>query len=260
MIFFRAMNFWLKSPGSFIRAFQVSLCLAGFAGVLRAEKWTSMDGREIDAEFVRMENESVVLRMKGQEHKIPIVRLSDESIKKAKQFNEALEKQAEETANLPLVEEELLVRLLAHSPGKFEGRNFLLTGKADKISLPDGTPLMAATRGKGEGVIAPGHKVQVTFTGGSKATFDFTTKVGSHTNPTFKRQARIEVNDNKAMLMTLERFMNNNTTWQPKEDLLESGKILTVHASVFDGVIKSGKEATPQEVHLANMKLMQMKK
>jgi hypothetical protein len=67
--------------------------LGGFTGSLRAEKWTSMDGKEIDADFVRMENDSVVLRMKGQQHKIPIVRLSDGSIKQARQFNDALAKQ-----------------------------------------------------------------------------------------------------------------------------------------------------------------------
>ena len=232
----------------------IALLACCLAAPLYAEKWTSIDGREIVADFVRLEDESVILRMNGQEHKIALLRLNDASITKAKEIHKSLEEQAVEVAKQPVMEEVVVARLLANLPSAFEGKHFLLTGNADRISLPDGTPLMAATRGKGEGVIAPGHKVQVTFTGGSKATFDFSTKVGTHVNPTFKRQARVEINDNKAVLMTLDRFMNNKSTWQPKEDLISPGQMLTVHAHVKDGKILAGKEATPQEIHAARMK------
>ena len=226
----------------------------------RAERWKSKDGKEIVADFVRMEGDFVVLRMKEKEYKIDIQKLDEASVKKAQDIHSALDKQAEETAGLPILEEEVLAKLLASSPSPFEGKQFLLKGKAVTVSLPDGTPLMAATRGKGEGIIVPGNKVQVTFAGGSKAVLDFSTKVAASINPTFKRNARLEIADNKAVLMTLDRFMNNNSTWQPREELILPGQVFTVHADVRAGAVVCGREATRQEIHEAETKMRQMRK
>jgi len=110
-------------------------------------------------------------------------------------------------------------------------------------------------------VIAPDNKVQVTLLGGSKMIMDYATKVGSHTNPTFNRQARVEIDDNKIVLTTLDRFMNNNnTTWIPKEELLKAGQTIHAHAHVKSGAVQVGGEATPQEVRAANAQLGQMKR
>lgn len=51
-----------------------------------ATKWTSSDGKEIEATFVRLEGENVVLIVTatGQTHSVPLTRLSPESQAQAK--------------------------------------------------------------------------------------------------------------------------------------------------------------------------------
>jgi hypothetical protein len=249
----------LPNKGS-ITMLSLSVLALGLAFPVHADQWTSTDGKVIEADFVRMEDDFVVLRMKDKEYRILALKLNEASIKKARDLNAVIEKQAEEIAGLPIMEEEALAKVLPHSPKSFDGKQFILRGKVGSISLPDGTPLMAATRGKGEGVIAPGHKVQVTFTGGSKAVFDFSNKVAAHISPTFKRNARLEVTGEKAALMTLDRFMNNNSTWQPKEDLITPGQVMAVHAHVQAGTLVCGREATPQDIGKAEMEMRQLRK
>ncbi|MEM9237751.1 MAG: SHD1 domain-containing protein [Verrucomicrobiota bacterium] len=45
---------------------------------LQARTWTSTDGKEIEAELVKVEGEIVVLSMRGKEYRVPLNKLSDE--------------------------------------------------------------------------------------------------------------------------------------------------------------------------------------
>ncbi|QQL44778.1 SHD1 domain-containing protein [Sulfuriroseicoccus oceanibius] len=53
----------------------IALATASLA-TASARIWTSTDGRKIDAEFVALEDNKVVLNMKGREYRVPIERLS----------------------------------------------------------------------------------------------------------------------------------------------------------------------------------------
>jgi hypothetical protein len=48
--------------------------------------WTDVTGRTIQAEFLRLEGEVVVVRMNGAEFKVPFTRLSPPSIEQARQL------------------------------------------------------------------------------------------------------------------------------------------------------------------------------
>lgn len=51
--------------------------------------WTDTTGRTIQATFLRLEGESVIVRMDGKEFTIPFTRLSPPSIEQAKRLGAA---------------------------------------------------------------------------------------------------------------------------------------------------------------------------
>ena len=63
------------------------LLLTLFPSALRSQSptfWTSKDGRSLDAQFVRLEGESVVVRKDGAELRLPFASLSQESVNLAR--------------------------------------------------------------------------------------------------------------------------------------------------------------------------------
>ena len=48
-------------------------------GTTPAQRWKSTDGREIEARFVRLEGDTVLLLKAGQPLKIPLTKLAEES-------------------------------------------------------------------------------------------------------------------------------------------------------------------------------------
>ena len=220
-------------------------------GSLHAEQWISLDGKVVNGDFVRLEDGVVILRVNDKEYKIPQEKLSLESVDLALTLKKRLVQQADETKDNSIIDEPLLVRLVANAPQKFEGKHFLLSGHVASVSRPSGTSLLSSSREKEKSVVAVNDRVDVTFSSGTKATFDFSKEVAKNVNPTFKHNARIQIEDNSVKLMTLDGFMTNKAKWITKEVLIAHDQNFIMRASVKDGEILCGDQASSQEIRMA---------
>ena len=54
----------------------VALMVTGFAGWVEARQWTDVDGRVMEADFVSVDGDKVVIRKNGREHSVALSRLS----------------------------------------------------------------------------------------------------------------------------------------------------------------------------------------
>ena len=220
-------------------------------GSLHAEEWKSLNGKVINGDFVRLKNGVVVLRVKDKEYEVPQEKLDSESIGLARSLNERLEQQVDAIKEDAIIEEPVLVRLAAHSPGKFEGKHYLLSGHVASISRPAGSSLLSSSIEKEKAMVALNDKVDVTFSGGTKTTLDFSKEVAKNVNPTFKHKARVQIEDNTAKLMTIDGFMTNKAKWITKEILIGQGQNFIMRASVKNGEVICGDQASIQEVSMA---------
>ncbi len=66
----------MSSIASF-RPWLACALLAGVSGIAEARTWTNYQGRQIEAEYVRLDGQNVVLLMAGREVSVPLANLSD---------------------------------------------------------------------------------------------------------------------------------------------------------------------------------------
>jgi hypothetical protein len=118
----------MKTTG--VPTFGLAMALVGAmacsgSGRLSAEEWTARDGRVIDAEFIRLEGESVVIEKEGKRFSVPFVRLSDASVSLARELGGRRESGSG-----------------GMSPARFLGKTFAecegMLGPADRVEEDEG--------------------------------------------------------------------------------------------------------------------------
>ena len=202
---------------------------------LFAAPWTSKDGKVIEADFVRLSGNAVILNTAKKRFKVPLTRLSRDSQAFAVFMQERRTEWARVNASSLIITEQILREVIAFQPKLTEGKTYLIEGYVGSISQPP-----ALQRHKNT------TKVEITLRGGTKAQLDFVGKVNGITT-----KLKIE----KDRIVRMESRNNRGTgKFEPLENLIEIGKLIVIRGFVEKGVLKGLGFPTSQEVTTARLR------
>ena len=208
------------------------------------DKWTSADGKEITAKFVRISGDNVVLEMKGKEYALPATKLSKQSQDYANYMQENLQKLATKNISLPIISEASLNEILSFNASLAEGKNFLVKGHVKSFDRP--SALSTNT----------GSQVGINLQGG-------TSFIADYTNVADGTRTKIKVEANSVVLLkyrTLDGGAKNPyQDHTPEKTLLSSGESVIFRATVEKGKIIGTGLASSQEITEADMLIAKQK-
>jgi hypothetical protein len=198
---------------------------------LFAAPWTSKDGKVIEADFVRLSGNSVILDTPKKQFKVPLTRLSRDSQAFAGFMQERRTEWARVNASSLIITEQILREVTAFQPKLTEGKNYLIEGYVGSISQPS-----ALQRHKNT------TKVEITLRGGTKGELDFVGKVNLAVE-------KLKIEKDRVVLLD-----HRSGKFRPVKNLLEIGKPIVIRGFVKKGVLKGSGLATSQEVMTARLR------
>lgn len=98
-----------------------------------ADSWTSVDGKTITADFVRISGSKVILSMEGKEYPVPLEKLDEKSRGYARFLQAELTRWAHQNIDSPILPEQLLEEIIQFDAELVEGKTFLVEGYIGKI-------------------------------------------------------------------------------------------------------------------------------
>lgn len=223
----------------------ILITFLGYATLSHAQdKWTSEDGKEITAKFVRISGANVVLEMKGKEYALPVAKLSKQSQDYANYMQENLQKMAAKNIDSPIISEATLIEVLSFNANLAEGKNFLVKGYVKSFDKP--SALSTNT----------GSQVGVNLQGG-------TAFIADYTNVADGTRTKIKVEADSVVLLkyrTLDGGAKNPyQDHTPEKTLLASGESVIFRARVEKGKIIGTGLASSQEITEADMLIAKQK-
>ena len=214
----------------------IYLLLASFC---QAVPWTNNDGKVIEADFVRLDGEKVLLRMNDKEFQVPLVSLSKNSQAFARYMQEQRVKWATANASSPIISEQILQEITAFSGELTEGKSYLVEG------------LVKSIRGSGSSLDKKrdSSTAMVELTLGTKAEVDFTGQVNNSST-------KIKLEDGKVFKMKANVFSSNGySDFNPSGILMQNGQKIVLRATVMKGQIVVSGFASEAEITEAKLLL-----
>jgi hypothetical protein len=203
-----------------------------------ADTWTNADGKTITADFIRMDGNTVVLKMRGMNYPVPIEKLSEKSQHYALYLSKELNKWATANLKMPIIPEEVLTDIIAYNSQLTEGRHYLVSGTVKSLR-------------SNSGGLNPPDRLTATIelTGGTEVASDFAEQADG-------RRAKIEVEDDRVMLLKARSFSGGKDDWHnftPDKALVSVGQSIIVRAKVHKGKIEGTGLPSSQEVTQARV-------
>lgn len=222
----------MKIVRNLILAFLLTTVMA-----MASDTWESTDGKTINADFIRMNGNSVVLEMRGRKYTVPIEKLSKESKNYALYLNEELNKWAAVNLKQPIISEEVLNDLIAYNPRLTEGKHFLVEGRVKSI------------RGHSSRLKQDSRPTAtIRLEEGTSVTSDFAEQADG-------RRTKIEVESERVMLMKA-RTLSGGEGWKnftPERSLVSVGETILLRAKVERGKIIATGLPSSQEIAQAQL-------
>ena len=205
---------------------------------LFAAPWTSKDGKVIEADFVRLSGNAVILNTAKKRFKVPLTRLSRDSQAFAVFMQERRTEWARVNASSLIITEQILREVIAFQPKLTEGKNYLIEGYVGSISQPR----LTMSRPKNT------TKAEITLRGGTKSQLDFAGEVNGRTT-------KLKIEKDSVVLLKA-RYIRNHVgqNYTPEKNLIEIGKLIVIRGFVEKGVLKGLGFPTSQEVTTARLR------
>ena len=204
---------------------------------LYAAPWTNTEGKSIEADFVRLEDKTVVLKAGDKVHKIPLDKLNVESQAFAAYMDQHMNEWALANATSTIISEEILIGLLNYKPKLVEGKNYLVEGIVTEVKQ------FGRTLDN-----EPDHKAEVTLQGGSKFPRDFGNEHESNGS------TKVKIQNNQVELQkgrNWHKGVYSNFTFEKK--LLGVGDQVFCKAIINEGKLDITGAASEQEITQAKM-------
>jgi hypothetical protein len=208
------------------------------SSALLATTWTSNDGKTIEADFVKLEGEILVLK-KGVDHlRVPMARLNADSQAFASFSQKSKLEWATLNAVSPIISEAMLASITDFKPDLAEGKNYLVEGNV-------------ATIRAGGTTLSPSNKVDVTLAGGTKFQIDFSDKANG-------LSTKMKVEEDQVILLKPNSFGGSGyKDFVPAGFLLQSGQSIVIRAIVKDAKILG--QGMPTSAELTEARLQYAK-
>lgn len=202
---------------------------------LGADTWTSTDGKTITADFVRLQQDTLVLNANGKEYAVPMSRLSPKSQGYARFLQQQLNEWAAQNLNSPIISENILLDVLGFNASLAEGKHFLVEGHISSVGKTSSLAATASTT------------ALVTLSAGTRMEIDLSTEAdGRKTKLKFDTD---KVHQTKARSFSDGRWKN----FTVEKTLLAKGQAIIVRASIERGKIVGNGLATSEEVTKARV-------
>lgn len=213
----------------------LALALPVLGPAIAGDSWTSVDGKTINADFVRISDGKVILSMSGKEYPVPLEKLDEKSQGYAQFLQSELTKWARQNLESPILPEQLLGEILQFDAAIVEGRAFLVEGHVGAIGQPRAL----------ERTVPDIADFQLR--GGTQAKADFSEKTGA-------KSSKLKVDRDKVILLKASSYRDGRwKDFTPRETLLEVGQPVVVRVTVRDGKLTEGRLASSQEVTEARL-------
>ncbi|QTN34135.1 hypothetical protein HZ994_18030 [Akkermansiaceae bacterium] len=198
--------------------------------VLRADTWTSSDGKTIEADFVRLQDDSLFLRSAGKEYSVPLSRLDQKSQGYARFLHGKMKELAANALESPIVAETALLDAIGADPKLVEGRNFLMEGYVKSISKSSSlgaSPLTTAVV-----VLGGGTRMEMNLSGEADG-----------------RMTKVKVEEGRVVLTKGKNYSDGKyRDFEEYKTLMENGKAVVFRARVEGGKIIGSGIATFEEI------------
>ena len=204
------------------------------------DTWTSIDGKTIKADFVRISDGNIKLKMNGKAYSFRLKKLNKKSQAYAHYLQANLKQWAADNLKSPIISESLLQEILSFDSKIAEGKNFLVEGHIESIR---GTSTLSKRTDS---------KVDLKLQGGTTLIADFVDVADG-------KKTKIKVEDNAVILLKYRKLdggsSNPYQNHTPEKTLLSVGQSVTIRARVKAGRIIGTSFATSREVTDAQMML-----
>lgn len=227
---FRAANLVEKIKAVLL----LSLLLTGGRGGA-ADIWTSVDGKTISADFVRINGTDVVLKMNGKDYPVALDKLEPKFQGYAIFLQEQLGKWASQNLDMPIISEGILNEIISFNWQLAEGKQFLVEGFVESIK-----PSVSL------GSIS-GSAAEIRLQGG-------TMLVAKFPGATDGRRTKLRINGDGVIIMKARQLTSNGPrNFTPEKTLVGKGQKIVVHAKVKGGRVEGIDIASSQDVTQALM-------
>lgn len=210
--------------------------LAAPSFLLAGTTWESADGKQIQAEFIRLtSDQNVVLLMSGKEFKVPLQNLSEKSQLFAQVMHKGMMEWARTNISSPILTEEILIGIHELDPSLVEGRTFLVEGRIARFNV--------RTLAK-----SPSDAIEVELNGGTRTQVSLADQVDG-------RRTRAEVKDNQVILLKAQTLSGGDwKNFQPAGAIMQVGDPIHVRVTGVRGRLEGQGKASSQEVTSAQLK------
>ena len=203
-----------------------------FSGTLAlfADTWTSSDGKTIEADFVRLKDDSLMLIADGKEYSVPLSRLDAKSQGYARFMQQKTGELVTRSLALPIIPESSLLEVIGYDPKLAEGKFFLMEAQVKTISKSSSlgsSPLTTAV---------------IELAGGTRMEIDMSGEGDGRTT-------KAKVEDGKVVLLKAKSYSDGKwRDFEADENIIENGQVAVFRANVKRGRINGTGVATMEEI------------
>jgi S1-C subfamily serine protease len=194
------------------------LLMAFFTTVLHGGQWTNIDGKTIDADFVKVQGGALFIKSGGRTFSVPLDQMSPDSRGLANYLQEQMMQWAIENATLPILPEEYLLSILDLAPNAAEGRRYLVEGHVKTLNT-------------GSSLNPNADHPDVMLDNGTRCTLDLSVYNG--------RARKLKAETNRVVLLKATKIGGKAgySDFAPSEVLVEVGRPIVIRAMVEGGRI-----------------------
>lgn len=210
-------------------------------GHVQAASWTNKDGKSIEADFIRVEGNTVHLAIKGKTFKVPLDELDSPSQGYARFLHAKRKQWVAANASSPIINEKILLELMSYDARAIHGKSYLIVGHVESVDKVGSALAKAGST-----------KAHVKLLGGTKAEIDF---IGTINNA----NTRLEIKEDKAIMLKAQSHRGSDgwVDFAPAEVLLQKGQETVIRAIVKNGRIEGTGLATSAEITKARLEYAQ---
>jgi hypothetical protein len=191
------------------------------------QEWESKNGKIISGNFVKIEDDRIVIYSANKLYKIKFDNLSAASQAKARDLEQDISQKILKLQDGAVIKEADFKQLLAHSPQKLNEMRLFVVGYVDSVTNLTGDSKLSKP--------LPKNQIRIILSGGSSAILDFSEELDKYKSKTFRRTSWIDIDGNTARLKTKSNFMGTSDGSKVVDTLVQPNQ-----SFVFTPTVKNG--------------------